>query len=259
VVLNRDDDFSSCLGEGNRWTGVLRGSPRPVAAVWKSRRRRTTRSSSRSPGPRRRRRPSTTRRFWSTRHPGLPAEQLAVGLLLRLDEVVGGRFRTTTWALSFKGREPPPTAASPSSPRHDLRHHPRERNLGPGRPDDGVDRQGCGVTPALTPDRRGDRPGPEYRSGGGVAGVLHRRRDPTAAGRRTATQCRVATRRVEMEPRAGSGGASSRIRLRPETDARGPVAGSGSAEEVRRLPVVDVLDRHGPAHPRRVIICPPPR
>ena len=34
VVLNRDDAFSACLGEGNTWTSVLRGSPRPVSALW---------------------------------------------------------------------------------------------------------------------------------------------------------------------------------------------------------------------------------
>ncbi|WP_375423556.1 hypothetical protein [uncultured Friedmanniella sp.] len=34
VVLGRDGDFSSCLGEGNRWTDVLSGSPKPVTSVW---------------------------------------------------------------------------------------------------------------------------------------------------------------------------------------------------------------------------------
>lgn len=34
VVLNRDDDFSSCLGEGNSWTEVLPGSPKPVTGTW---------------------------------------------------------------------------------------------------------------------------------------------------------------------------------------------------------------------------------
>lgn len=34
VRLGRDPDFSSCLGEGNRWTEVLPGSPRPVSAEW---------------------------------------------------------------------------------------------------------------------------------------------------------------------------------------------------------------------------------
>jgi hypothetical protein len=38
VVLNRDDDFSSCLGEGNPWTAVLRGSPKPITSVWRSQR-----------------------------------------------------------------------------------------------------------------------------------------------------------------------------------------------------------------------------
>ena len=34
VMLGRDPDFSSCLGEGNRWTEVLPGSPKPVSSVW---------------------------------------------------------------------------------------------------------------------------------------------------------------------------------------------------------------------------------
>ena len=38
VVLNRDDDFSACLGEGNPWAEVLKGSPEPVTGVWTSRR-----------------------------------------------------------------------------------------------------------------------------------------------------------------------------------------------------------------------------
>lgn len=38
VVLDQDEDFSSCLGEGNRWTEVLSGSPKPVTAVWQSQR-----------------------------------------------------------------------------------------------------------------------------------------------------------------------------------------------------------------------------
>jgi hypothetical protein len=36
VVLNRDADFSSCLGEGNPWTAVLPGSPKPIQATWTS-------------------------------------------------------------------------------------------------------------------------------------------------------------------------------------------------------------------------------
>lgn len=38
VVLNRDDDFSSCLGEGNSWTEVLPGAQKPITATWTSRR-----------------------------------------------------------------------------------------------------------------------------------------------------------------------------------------------------------------------------
>ncbi len=38
VVLNRDDDFSACIGEGNRWTDVLHGSSKPITAAWTSRR-----------------------------------------------------------------------------------------------------------------------------------------------------------------------------------------------------------------------------
>lgn len=38
VVLNRDDDFSSCLGEGNPWTAVLKGSNKPFTVSWTSRR-----------------------------------------------------------------------------------------------------------------------------------------------------------------------------------------------------------------------------
>ncbi|MEU4392149.1 hypothetical protein [Kribbella sp. NPDC023855] len=38
VVLNRNDDFSSCLGEGNPWTAVLQGSAKPVTVSWSSRR-----------------------------------------------------------------------------------------------------------------------------------------------------------------------------------------------------------------------------
>jgi hypothetical protein len=34
VVLNRDGDFSSCLGEGSSWTQVLPGSPKPVTGTW---------------------------------------------------------------------------------------------------------------------------------------------------------------------------------------------------------------------------------
>jgi hypothetical protein len=38
VVLNRNDDFSACLGEGNPWTAVLPGSGKPITASWTSRR-----------------------------------------------------------------------------------------------------------------------------------------------------------------------------------------------------------------------------
>ena len=38
VTLNRDDDFSSCLGEGNPWTSVLPGSSKPITGVWSRRR-----------------------------------------------------------------------------------------------------------------------------------------------------------------------------------------------------------------------------
>lgn len=34
VTVGRDADFSSCLGEGNRWTEVLHGSPKPVSVEW---------------------------------------------------------------------------------------------------------------------------------------------------------------------------------------------------------------------------------
>lgn len=34
IVVGRDTDFSSCLGEGNRWTEVLPGSPKPISSVW---------------------------------------------------------------------------------------------------------------------------------------------------------------------------------------------------------------------------------
>lgn len=37
VVLHRDTDFSSCLGEGNPWTTVLTGSPKPISAAWTKR------------------------------------------------------------------------------------------------------------------------------------------------------------------------------------------------------------------------------
>lgn len=37
VTLNRDRDFSPCLGEGNRWTEVLKGAPRPINAHWSRR------------------------------------------------------------------------------------------------------------------------------------------------------------------------------------------------------------------------------
>lgn len=37
VELNRDNDFSSCLGEGNPWTGVLPGAPMPITSTWTSR------------------------------------------------------------------------------------------------------------------------------------------------------------------------------------------------------------------------------
>jgi hypothetical protein len=37
VVLNRNTDFSSCLGEGNSWTSVLKGSPKPISAYWTKR------------------------------------------------------------------------------------------------------------------------------------------------------------------------------------------------------------------------------
>lgn len=37
VGLNRDDDFSACLGEGNPWTAVLPGSPKPITGTWTSR------------------------------------------------------------------------------------------------------------------------------------------------------------------------------------------------------------------------------
>ena len=38
VSLNRDHDFSSCLGEGNPWTAVLPGSPKPIQATWTNQR-----------------------------------------------------------------------------------------------------------------------------------------------------------------------------------------------------------------------------
>lgn len=34
VVLHQNPDFSSCLGEGNPWTAVLKGSPKPIEAYW---------------------------------------------------------------------------------------------------------------------------------------------------------------------------------------------------------------------------------
>ncbi len=37
VVLHRNTDFSSCLGEGNAWTSVLQGSPKPISAAWTKR------------------------------------------------------------------------------------------------------------------------------------------------------------------------------------------------------------------------------
>lgn len=37
VVLNRDGDFSPCLGESNPWTAVLPGAPRPVTGTWSRR------------------------------------------------------------------------------------------------------------------------------------------------------------------------------------------------------------------------------
>lgn len=40
IELNRDEDFSACLGAGNPWTGVLPGSPKPIKATWTSRRHR---------------------------------------------------------------------------------------------------------------------------------------------------------------------------------------------------------------------------
>jgi hypothetical protein len=40
VVLNRDNDFSACIGEGNRWSEVLPGSGKPITATWTSRRHR---------------------------------------------------------------------------------------------------------------------------------------------------------------------------------------------------------------------------
>lgn len=36
VVLNRDDAFSACIGEGNRWSDVLPGSGKPITAAWTS-------------------------------------------------------------------------------------------------------------------------------------------------------------------------------------------------------------------------------
>jgi hypothetical protein len=36
VTLNRDEDFSSCLGEGNPWTAVLPGAKKPFTAAWTS-------------------------------------------------------------------------------------------------------------------------------------------------------------------------------------------------------------------------------
>lgn len=37
VVLNRNDPFSACLGEGSRWTDVLRGTKKPITGAWTSR------------------------------------------------------------------------------------------------------------------------------------------------------------------------------------------------------------------------------
>ncbi|HEY5820501.1 MAG TPA: hypothetical protein VIT20_00905 [Propionibacteriaceae bacterium] len=37
VTLNRNNDFSACIGEGNRWTDVLPGAKKPVTAAWNSR------------------------------------------------------------------------------------------------------------------------------------------------------------------------------------------------------------------------------
>lgn len=37
VTLNRDEDFSACLGEGNPWTAVLPGAKKPFTAAWTSR------------------------------------------------------------------------------------------------------------------------------------------------------------------------------------------------------------------------------
>ncbi|WP_344234826.1 hypothetical protein [Kribbella hippodromi] len=37
IGLNRDEDFSACLGEGNPWTGVLHGARKPINVAWTSR------------------------------------------------------------------------------------------------------------------------------------------------------------------------------------------------------------------------------
>ncbi len=36
--MNRSDDFSACIGEGNRWSDVLSGCNKPVTAAWTGRR-----------------------------------------------------------------------------------------------------------------------------------------------------------------------------------------------------------------------------
>ncbi|MET1004282.1 MAG: hypothetical protein ABWX96_01970 [Propionibacteriaceae bacterium] len=104
VVLNRDTDFSSCLGEGNAWTTVLRGSPKPITSLW-TRQGRDDRSVSESIAQAKD--PAQAQRFATTlvnsaiRACRTPKFDFHYGPIQ--SSSVGSGY--ATWALSYSGNE----------------------------------------------------------------------------------------------------------------------------------------------------------
>lgn len=107
VLLGRDRDFSSCLGEGNRWTEVLPDSPKPVSSAWtrtKHRDETLTEEIAQAPD-------EATARRWEAI---LVQDGIAACRTSQLDFHVGRLHRdnvgsgTATWAVSYRGQDQHP-------------------------------------------------------------------------------------------------------------------------------------------------------
>ncbi len=152
VVLNRDDDFSSCLGEGNPWTAVLKGSKKPFTVSWTSRRQ------------------ANKGLTESIAQAATPAEAKRYAKTL-VEEAIGlCQGSKSSWDFHYGRTTSSPVGSGsghlgvvlhrrlPARGRrrdrllqgHQLRHHARHRHLGPRRPVDGVPRKGRRQPPRLS-------------------------------------------------------------------------------------------------------------